>query len=142
MRSPWVLTTGGGELGRGRLQLFRLGLEICHGHTKDFQKPSRFISHRNLLSQLFRRPSFECIPFGSSPTLGLYFPGVRGSIDGGSLSGRACRAPGRLARPARRSFMCAVALAPRGAETGRCLSVADYVTGIEARDRATAAGWR
>src|SRR5215470_9019762 len=25
---------------------------------------------------------------------------------------------------------------------GRCLNVADYVTGIEARDRATAAGWR
>ena len=36
----------------------------------------------------------------------------------------------------------AVALAPRGSETGRCLSVPDYVTGIEARDRATAAGWR
>src|SRR5215831_15201059 len=39
------------------------------------------------------------------------------------------------------NWLCAVALAPRGSEPGRCLSVA-YVTGIEARDRATAAGWR
>src|SRR5215831_10668971 len=31
------------------------------------------------------------------------------------------------------NWLCAVALAPRGSEPGRCLSVA-YVTGIEARD--------
>ena len=38
--------------------------------------------------------------------------------------------------------MCAVALAPRGSETGRCLSVAHYVTGMGPMDGATAAGSR
>jgi len=35
-----------------------------------------------------------------------------------------------------------VGSAPGGPLEGRCLRMANYVTGIEARDRATAAGWR
>jgi len=38
-------------------------------------------------------------------------------------------------------FGATVASAPGGFLEGRCLRMADYVTGIEARDRATAAGW-
>ena len=32
-----VFAIGGGELGRCRLQLLRLGLEVCDRHTEDFQ---------------------------------------------------------------------------------------------------------
>ncbi len=58
-------------------------------------------------------------------------------IDGIGVGGIACRSPGRLARPARRLQMCAVAAGSWG---GRCLSLADYVMGTGTTRGATAAG--